>query len=67
MASRLTIRAVASGSSVEAEAKEIPPTACSPRRSTGRWAGLGERKSARTPKRLPIESAKLIRNGRNAR
>ncbi len=60
-------RAAASGRSVEAEARHILANACSPGRSADWWAGLGKRRSARTPKQLPIESVELIRKGRDAR
>jgi plasmid stability protein len=60
-------RAAASGRSVEAEAREILANACLPRRSADWWVGLGERRSARTPKLLAVESAELIRKSRNAR
>jgi plasmid stability protein len=60
-------RAAASGRSVEAEARDILATACSPRRAADWWGGLAKRRLARTRKQLPIESAELIREGRNAR
>jgi plasmid stability protein len=60
-------RAAASGRSVEAEAREILATACSPRCAVDWWAGLAKRRSARIRKRLAIESAELIREGRDAR
>jgi plasmid stability protein len=60
-------RAAAAGRSVEAEAREILTSACFSRRSDDWWRGLAERRKARTPKRLDVESAELIRQGRNAR
>ncbi len=60
-------RAAASGRSVEAEAREILAEACLPRRSFDWWDGLARRRLARTPKKLAVESARLIREGRNAR
>ena len=60
-------RAAAAGRSVEAEAREILATACLPRRNFGWWDGLVQRRLARTPKKLAVESAELIREGRDAR
>jgi plasmid stability protein len=60
-------RAAASGRSIEAEARAILAAACLPRRTPDWWAGLTQRRLARTPERLAVESAELIRQGRNAR
>jgi len=60
-------RAAASGRSIEAEARAILTAACLPRRTADWWAGLTQRRLARTPERLAVASADLIRQGRNAR
>ena len=60
-------RAAAAGRSVEAEAREILASACVSRRSDDWWRALAKRRHARTPKRLEVESAELIREGRDAR
>jgi plasmid stability protein len=60
-------RAAAAGRSVEAEAREIITSACVPSRSDDWWRALSERRRARTPNRLEVESAELIREGRDAR
>lgn len=60
-------RAAAAGRSVEAEAREILTAACIPRRDAAWWQGLAKRRNARTPKGLEVESAELIRQGRDAR
>jgi plasmid stability protein len=60
-------RAAESGRSVEAEAREILTEACLPRRNFDWWAGLAQRRLARTPNKLAVESAELIREGRDAR
>jgi plasmid stability protein len=57
----------AAGRSVEAEAREILVSACISRRSDEWWRGLSSRRNARTPKRLELESAQLIREARDAR
>jgi len=60
-------RAATAGRSVEAEARQILTSACVSRRSDDWWRGLAEGRSARTPKRLEVESAELIREARDAR
>ena len=60
-------RAAAAGRSVEAEAREIIAAACLPRRDAAWWDELARRARARTPRPLAVESAELIREGRNAR
>jgi plasmid stability protein len=60
-------RAAVSGRSVEAEAREILAAACLPRRNFDWWNGLARRRLARTPAKLAMESADLIREGRDAR
>lgn len=65
--SALRQRAAASGRSVEAEAREILAAACLPRANTDWWRGLAQRRLSRTPGKLPIESAEIIRQGRDAR
>lgn len=60
-------RAAAAGRSVEAEAREIIVAACTSRRSRDWWDGLAKRRDVRTPKRMEVESAELIREGRNTR
>ena len=60
-------RAAAAGRSVEAEAREIITSACISRQSDDWWSDLAKRRNARTPKRLEVESAELIRAGRDAR
>jgi plasmid stability protein len=60
-------RAVAAGRSVEAEAREIITSACTPRRDAAWWDELARRARARTPQPLMVESAELIREGRDAR
>ena len=60
-------RAAASGRSVEAVAREILASACLPRQTAAWWHELAKRRLARTPQQLSIESADLIREGRDAR
>lgn len=60
-------RAATSGRSVEAEAREILASACLPLRTAAWWDDLAKRRLARTPQRLTVESADLIREGRDAR
>ncbi len=60
-------RAAAAGRSVEAEAREILTSACAPRRDAAWWNELARRARARTPQPLAVESAELIRQGRDAR
>ena len=60
-------RAAAAGRSIEAEARAIISSACALSRSDDWWRGLSNRRHARTPDRLAVESAVLIREGRNAR
>ena len=60
-------RAAAAGRSVEAEAREILTSACLPRRDAAWWLELARRARARTPQTLTVESAELIREGRDAR
>jgi plasmid stability protein len=60
-------RAAASGRSVEAEAREILASACLPRQTVAWWDELAKRRMARTPRQLSVESADLIREGRDAR
>ncbi len=60
-------RAAAAGRSVEAEARETLAASCLPRRPGNWWDGLARRRSARTPEPLAVESAELIREGRDAR
>lgn len=60
-------RAAAAGRSVEAEAREILTTACLPSSPSDFWDGVYRRMLARTPKPLAVESAELIREGRDAR
>jgi len=60
-------RAAAAGRSVEAEAREIITSACLPRRDSAWWNELARRARARTPQQLDVESADLIREGRDAR
>jgi plasmid stability protein len=60
-------RAAASGRSIEAEARAILAAACLPHRTADWWTGLAQRRLARTPERLAVESAELIRQDRNAR
>lgn len=65
--SALRERAAAAGRSVEAEAREILTSACAPRRDLAWWNELARRARARTPQTLTVESAELIREGRDAR
>jgi plasmid stability protein len=60
-------RAAAAGRSVEAEAREILASACLPRPGAAWWNELARRSQARTPRQLTVESAELIREGRDAR
>lgn len=60
-------RAAASGRSVEAEAREILTAACLPPRDREWWDELAKRRQARTPQPFAVESAELIREGRDAR
>jgi plasmid stability protein len=60
-------RAAAAGRSVEVEAREVLTSACVSRRSNDWWRDLSARRNARAPKRLEVESAELIREGRDAR
>ena len=60
-------RAAASARSVEAEAREIITSACLPRRDAAWWNELTRHARARTPQQLAVESAELIREGRDAR
>jgi antitoxin FitA len=60
-------RAAAAGRSVEAEARDILTSACSPRRDAAWWSELTRRARARTPQPLAVESVELIREGRDAR
>jgi hypothetical protein len=64
MSSVLTIR---NGGSVEAEAQELVASACLPRQAAAWWGDLATRRLARTAQRLSVESADLIREGRDAR
>jgi antitoxin FitA len=65
--SALRERAAAAGRSVEAEAREILASACLPRRGAAWWNELSRRSRARIPRQLKVESADLIREGRDAR
>jgi antitoxin FitA len=60
-------RAAAAGRSVEAEAREIITSACLPRRDAAWWNEPAPRARARTPQQLTVDSAELIREGRDAR
>jgi plasmid stability protein len=60
-------RAAAAGRSVEAEAREILASVCLPRHGADWWSGLAKRRLARTPEPLAVQSAVLIRRGRDAR
>lgn len=60
-------RAAASGRSVEAEAREILTNTCLPRSTSDWWSRVAQRRNARTPLPLRVESAELIREGRDAR
>jgi antitoxin FitA len=60
-------RAAAAGRSLEAEAREILASACLPRLGAAWWNELARRSRARTLRQLTIESADLIRAGRDAR
>jgi plasmid stability protein len=65
--SALRERAAAAGRSVEAEAREILTAACLPKAQSDFWEGLYQRMLARTPKPFAVDSAELIREGRDAR
>ena len=60
-------RAAAAGRSVEAEAREILSSACLPGRGAAWWNELARRSRARSSRQLTVESADLIREGRDAR
>ena len=63
----LQTRAAVAGRSVEAEALEILTSTCLLRRSDDWWRDLSGRRDARTANRLELESAELIREGRDER